>query len=83
LFCGIICTSKLGILWNQHHSQKKTAENIGIRTIFIGNWIAGFRGFKLMELLAALRLEIPGGWINYLVNWWFGAQWFGTRIGCP
>ena len=25
-------------------------ENLGIHTISLGNWIAGFRGFKLMEI---------------------------------
>ena len=27
----------------------KCLENIGIRTMILGNWIPGFTGFKLME----------------------------------
>ena len=50
---------------------KKTAENIGIRTIFYmqSGLLGFFRGFKLMELLAALRLESPGRWFrNYSIK---------------
>ena len=30
--------------------NEQDLENLRIRTISLGNWIAGFRGFKLMEI---------------------------------
>ena len=41
--------------------KKSFLENLGIRTIFLGNdLIAGFRGFKLMEINEPQRLELSG-----------------------
>ena len=41
--------------------EKNLLENLGIRTIFLGNdLIAGFRGFKLMEINEPQRLELSG-----------------------